>query len=61
MRNRATPAPPPAASAASPPDTEPSEPTRQTKYDELVDVLADGLFDVMMTAPPRADVRRKRR
>lgn len=47
MRNRANPtnAPPPASEAST--STAEPEPMKRTKYDELVDVLADGLFEMI--------------
>lgn len=50
MRNRAKPSPP-ETPTATPTPAEP-EPTKLTKYDELVDVLAEGLFEVMTEPAP---------
>jgi len=62
MRKRAKPSPLPAPTPAPPAAAvAPPEPKKQTKYDELVDVLADGLFEVMMTEPPTAALRAPRR
>lgn len=59
MRNRAKPMTPPAPTSTA--RTATPEPKKRTKYDELVDVLADGLFEVIMTAPPPAAIRTARR
>src|SRR5690606_25774165 len=42
------------------PATEAAAPTK-TKYEELVEVLVDGLFEIMMTEPPHCPDRTKRR
>lgn len=48
-----------APSAATPtPVAEPTPPTK-TKYDELVEVLVDGLFEIMMTEPSLGPDRAK--
>ena len=55
MRNRrAVPNAFPDPAPAAPPASEPPE---RTRYDDLVDVLADGLFEVLMTEPPPAEMR----
>jgi hypothetical protein len=57
------PAPASAATTATPePEPEPEpEPKKRTKYDELVEVLVDGLFEVMMTEPHPLPVRKTQR
>jgi hypothetical protein len=61
MRNRAT-----AASTSTPPPesalfSKPTPDRKRTKHDELVDVLADGLFEVMVDPGAAASAPRKRR
>lgn len=48
MRNRAKPSPHPPALAPPAPAPDPPEPQKRTKYDELVDVLADGLLALLV-------------
>lgn len=60
MRNRAKPSPsvtPTTAPAPAEPEPE-LEPKKRTKYDELVDVLADGLFDMIFAS--KSDAERQR-
>lgn len=60
MRNRATP-------RAYPTDPQPSPipsyvPPKRTKYDDLVDVLADGLLEMVLNGDlPMPTAKRKRR
>ncbi len=58
MRNRATP-------RAYPSDPQPSPippyvPPKRTKYDDLVDVLADGLFEMVLDGDVPMPLRKKR-
>ena len=59
MRNRADTADAPSTSTPTPAG-EPAARTK-TKYDELVEVLIDGLFEILMTEPSRAPDRTKGR
>ena len=59
MRNRAKPSPS-ETSTANPAPAE-FELKKRTKYDELVEVLVDGLFEIMMTESPHAPDRTKAR
>jgi hypothetical protein len=63
MRNRARTAGAPSTATRTPAPTpvpEATAPTK-TKYDELVEVLVDGLFEIMMTESPRDPDRTKAR
>jgi hypothetical protein len=53
MRKRAKPTAASAPTSSAPIATAKPEPKERTKYDDRVDVLADGLFEVIMTEPTR--------
>jgi hypothetical protein len=59
MRNRATPRVYPTDPQPSP--IPPYVPPKRTKYDDLVDVLADGLFEMVLNDDAPVPIPRKRR
>ena len=60
MRNRANASPIPTPPEPSP--IPPYVPPKRTKYDDLVDVLADGLFEMVLNGDaPMPTAKRRRR
>ncbi|MBK6696072.1 MAG: hypothetical protein IPG50_28255 [Myxococcales bacterium] len=59
MRNRANASPIPTPPEPSP--IPPYVPPKRSKYDDLVDVLADGLFEMVLNDDAPVPIPRKRR